>query len=150
MAKIIISRKNEIKQRVRRFKVLIDGELVGEVSGTNAGEFIVSQGRHTIQCKTGWFSSESYEVSLAENDVKVLNVSVNLPYFGIIYVSLIAAILMPFFKRISSGTRELPESWEWARAVVISLVALYYLWFFVIKRKTYLRIVEDTKNIFNT
>ena len=150
MAKIIISRKSEIKQRIRRFKVLIDGEVAGEVTSTNPGEYHVQQGKHIIQCKTGWFSSEPYEVTLGENDVKVLNVTVNLPYFSIVYLVLIAAVLLPFFKRISSGTRDLPEGWDWARAIAIFVVASYYLWFFVVKRKSYLRVVEDTKNIFNS
>lgn len=149
MGKIIISRKNEIKQRIRRFKVFIDGELAGEVTYNNPGEFNLQAGRHSIQCKTGWFSSEPYEISMGENDVKMLQVSVHLPYFSVMYVALIAAVLVPFFKRTSTGSRDLPESWQLVRYGVFLLVAAYYLWFFVIKRKTYLRVSEDTKNIFN-
>lgn len=150
MAKIIVNRKNELQQRLRRFSVFIDGEKVGEVRNGNPEEFAVSQGNHTVQCKFNWFSSKSYDISVRENDVKFLLVRANLPFFWPMYIILFAAILTPFFYRIATDSRDLPEGLQLFRAVIMVVVAIYFLFFMVIKRKTYLIITEDTKNIFNT
>ena len=148
MAKIIINPKTSFQQRLRRFSVYIDGTKAGEAVKGNPEEFVVSAGVHAVQCKMNWYSSNTYEVVVNENEIKFLQVQSNMPYFWLFYTCFLVSLLAPMAMRFLGI--EKPENFETIRAVVLVIVVLYFLFFTFIKRKTYLKVSEDTKNIFNT
>ncbi len=148
MAKIIINPKPSFQQRFRRLSIYIDGTNVGEAVKGNPEEFIVPAGVHTVQCKMNWYSSNTYEVVLNENDIKFLQVESNMPYFWLFYASFLLSLLSPMALKWLGV--EKPANFEMIRAVVLVIVVLYFLFFNFIKRKSYLRVSEDSKNIFNT
>lgn len=148
MAKIVINPKPSFQQRLRRFSVYINGTKAGEVVKGSPEEFVVPAGIHSIQCKMNWYSSNSYEVSLNENDVKLLQVQSNMPYFWLFYTLFIGSLLAPMAMKWLGV--EKPASFETIRAVLLVVVVLYFLFFTFIKRKTYLRVSEDSNNIFNS
>jgi hypothetical protein len=148
MAKIIINPKPSFQQRLRRFSVFIDGTKAGEVLKGNPEEFVVAAGVHTVQCKMNWYSSNTYEISVNESDVKFLQVQSNMPYFWFVYVIFIGSLVSTMFMRWADI--EKPANFDLIRAIILVIVALYFLFFSLVKRKTYLKISEDTRNIFNT
>jgi len=148
MAKIIINPKPSFQQRLRRFSVYINGTKSGEVVKGNPEEFIVPAGVHTVHCKMNWYSSNTYEISINENDVKFLQVQSNMPYFWLFYTLFLGALLIPMVMKWLDI--EKPANLDIIRTAILIMVVLYFLFFTIIKRKTYLKISEDTKNIFNT
>ncbi len=148
MAKIVINPKPSFQQRLRRFSVYIDGTKAGDVLRGNPEEYTVAAGVHTVQCKMNWYSSNTYELNVNENDVKFLQVESNMPYFWFVYIlfigSLVSSLVLQWLNI------EKPQNFELVRAVILVIVALYFLFFSLVKRKTYLKLTEDTKNIFST
>jgi hypothetical protein len=148
MAKIIITPRPLFQQRLRRCTLYIDGIKTGEILKGNANEFIIPAGVHNAQCKMSWYSSNIFQISVNENDVKFLQVQSNMPYFWVFYILFLGSLLAPMVMRVMDV--EKPENFNVIQTVILVIVALYFLFFSFIKRKTYLRISEDTKNIFNT
>lgn len=150
MGKIIINRKNNFRQKIRIFTVFIDGREMGVVRNGVAEEFAVTPGSHKVRCKASWFYSTDYEVFVGEGQVKFLQVEADLPFFWPMYILLIGGLTLPFLYRMITGERDMPDNLQWLRAIVMIVVALYFIFFVVIRRKSYLRITEDTRNIFNS
>jgi hypothetical protein len=148
MAKIIINRKGEWMNRLRKFQVYVDGEKVGEIKNGSAEEFMVSAGHHSLQCKMGRYCSNFCELTTGESDVKFLAVRSNLKFFWVFYSILLVAILAPLVARFLKV--QLPENFETFRIGVLILVICYFLYYTLFRKNSYLSLAEDDKNIFNS
>lgn len=68
-ASIIIKRKSAfLRDRLRRYKVLIDGEERGRIRNGKTVSFDVAPGRHTLRVTIDWAGSPEATVSLEEGD----------------------------------------------------------------------------------
>lgn len=74
MATIKIERKNEYNNRMRDYKIFIDGQQVGTIANRETKEFTTSAGQHTIAAKIDWCSSPDVVVAISENGTKRLKV----------------------------------------------------------------------------
>jgi hypothetical protein len=55
--------------RLRAYKIVIDGEVAGTVRAGRERSFALSPGRHEVAAKVDWASSAPLQVELAEDDV---------------------------------------------------------------------------------
>jgi hypothetical protein len=80
--------KKKWQDRVRAYKILVDGAEVGEVR--QLGEFLVpvAPGRHSVQFKIDWCCSPSIEIEVAEGATEVVACEPNAhPLLAFIYIS---------------------------------------------------------------
>jgi hypothetical protein len=73
--------------RARKYKVLIDGDQVGEIAPGARERFEVLPGTHDVMLKIDWARSQPLRLELAENDEAELFCEpkanlINAPYFA--------------------------------------------------------------------
>ena len=85
MATIKIHRPNKFIGRIRKFKVYVDDNKIGDVSNGETQEFQIAAGQHKIYCKQDFFNSPFiYDFSIEENQTKTFTVQyINKPIFSI-------------------------------------------------------------------
>ena len=74
MAKLIVKREKSFLSSARKFKVIVDEEIVGYVhSGEEAG-FDVAEGEHTVQAGISMLNgiSKKIKVNIGQNDTRVV------------------------------------------------------------------------------
>ena len=66
-ARILISRKREFADYLRRYKVIIDGQEKGRIKNGASFECPLAPGRHSLELKIDWCGSETLEFDLTTN-----------------------------------------------------------------------------------
>jgi hypothetical protein len=147
MAKIIIHRRSSFSHRFRPFEIYIDGEKAGLIKNDGTEEFPVSPGYHKVHCKMSWYYSEAFNVTLGENEIKFLKVDVTQKFLGVVYAGLAIVFVMPIVFRSASWYDE--KTFSMIRLAALILIIVHGLYHSFVARKRYLRVTEDTNNIFN-
>jgi hypothetical protein len=147
MPKIIINRKGEWANRLRKINVFIDGRNAGGVKNDGSEEFVLEPGKHTVECKIDWCSCKPVEMELREGDVKILKLQSGVKYMWVFYIVIIAAFVGRMSYRLSD--KPVPDWVDYAQTVLFSLALVYLVYFLTIGRKQYLSLTEDKDNIFN-
>ena len=75
MTKIIISRIDEVPNRMRDYRLYIDGQKVGTISNGTRKEFDVLPGRHLLCVKIDWAGSPEMPFEIIGNKAAVFKVS---------------------------------------------------------------------------
>jgi hypothetical protein len=78
MASLTIMRDSGYADRIRKYKVVIDGALAGYISNGETKEFAVSPGRHGLCMKIDWCGSKPLEFTVAEGDSVTFQAKSNL------------------------------------------------------------------------
>src|SRR5258706_12581275 len=144
--KIIITRKAEWLNRLRAYRVFIDGIESGKVSNGASEEFITDAGLHKIQCKVNWYGSREFEVQTKPGEVSYLLVKSGMKFFWIFYILLIAGLGFNLFYRFSHIQK--PGYTTNVELALILPAILYLLYYLTFGRKDYLIVSMDTKNVF--
>jgi hypothetical protein len=145
-SKIIITRKSEWLNRLRGYRVFIDGNESGKVGNGSSEEFVTDAGLHKVQCKVSWYGSREFEVETKPGEISYLLVKSGMKYFWIFYILLIGGLGFNLFYRFTHIKRP-----DYAQNVELALVLpaiLYLLYYLSFARKDYLVLSKDTKNIF--
>jgi len=143
--KIVLNRKQEWINRLRTYRVLIDGKEVGSVRNGSAEEFMVTPGTHTVQSKVNWCSSGVYTADLRQDEIIYLKVSNGMKFYWVVFIFILAALLLrQFYYRISERT-----GWLAPVQLVLILPSLcYLLYYLTIGRNKYLELGPDKDNLF--
>lgn len=75
MATIKIQRTSEYNNRMREFKIFVDGQQVGIIANGETKEFATMAGQHTVTAKIDWCSSFDIFIVVVDNETKNLKVS---------------------------------------------------------------------------
>ena len=75
MPLIIINRKDEWMNRLRRINVYLDGEITGTIANGETKAFEVSEGWHQLYSKIDWCSSRTRPFTIAEGETKTFELS---------------------------------------------------------------------------
>ncbi len=65
---IILNRTSTWANRIRKFKVEIDGFVEGVIANGQSVCFTVMPGKHSIRVKYDWYKSEPFELDIAEGE----------------------------------------------------------------------------------
>lgn len=65
---ILLQRSDAWTYRVRKFKVLIDGQVAGTIASGVCERYTVTPGKHRVQVKIDWYSSEVLELNLSAGE----------------------------------------------------------------------------------
>ena len=61
MASLIITRDSGYADRLRAYKVVLNGESIGEIRNGETKEFPIGSGKHALSLKIDWCGSETVE-----------------------------------------------------------------------------------------
>ena len=76
MASIKLHRKREYTNRMRDYKIFIDGLEVGTIANGETKEFATTVGQHSVTAKIAWCSSPDISIKTDDNEIVNLKVSV--------------------------------------------------------------------------
>lgn len=74
MATIRLKRTSEFNNRMRDYKIFIDGQQVGTIGNGETKDFPTKVGHHIVIAKIDWCSSPNISVSVNDNQTKTLKV----------------------------------------------------------------------------
>lgn len=75
MATIKLQRISEYNNRMRDYKIFIDGLQVGTIANGETKEFATTAGQHSVSAKIDWCSSPDISINTDDNETKNLQVS---------------------------------------------------------------------------
>jgi hypothetical protein len=70
---VAVTRARDYCGVLRRLRVLVDGEEIGDVAYGQRGEFALEPGVYSLQVAMDWCRSEPYEVHVCPGEVVELN-----------------------------------------------------------------------------
>lgn len=71
---ITITRNNEFINRLRPYRIYMDGKPLGKIANGKTMEFTVPAGTHTLQAKIDWCGSAEVPFSVQEGDAATFHV----------------------------------------------------------------------------
>lgn len=74
MSSIKIQRTSEFNNRIREYKIYIDGQLIGKIGNGETKYFETTTGLHTLNVKTDWCSSP--DITFNINNIETKNFKV--------------------------------------------------------------------------
>jgi len=74
MSKIIIQRTSENFNRLRDYRIYIDGEKIGTVADGETKDFVISEGQHSIIAKIDWASSPEISFDIKDSETEIFKV----------------------------------------------------------------------------
>lgn len=75
MATIKLQRPSEYNNRMRDYKIFIDGLQVGTIANGETKEFATTVGQHSVTAKIDWCSSPDISIKTDDNEIRNLKVS---------------------------------------------------------------------------
>jgi hypothetical protein len=88
MSTLHISRTRAWTDKFRAYKVLIDGNEVGDISEGAEKTFETPPGNHTVQLKIDWCKSPILNISLVAGQITNMQCGANSnPFLGFLYVT---------------------------------------------------------------
>jgi len=91
MTNLVIRReKNVWQDRLRSYRVIVDGREVGQVANDAVLTARVEPGAHLVQLQIDWCHSNRLEISIAPGETKTLECGPNAkPWTGLLYVTIL-------------------------------------------------------------
>ncbi|MCL3782069.1 hypothetical protein EMN47_16905 [Prolixibacteraceae bacterium JC049] len=139
MAKLIIKRKSEWSNRLKAYKLFIDGKQVESIKNGEIKEFQLEDGTHQVEAKVNWCSTGVFEFEVIDGKTKMYEVSL-FKYGNIIgpLMGLLAVILIIGRRYAEANEIELGNM-KYIAILVIPFF-LYMIYYITLGRKKYLRI----------
>jgi hypothetical protein len=145
-ARIVLNRSSEWINRVRSFKVLIDGQEAGRISNGATEQFPVAAGTHMVGCKVDWCGSNDYELNLQHGETAYVHVKSGMKYYWQFTLPLFVMLLLNFFFTVAKMHK---PAWFNILLILICVpAAIYILYYTLFNRKAYLVITKDDKTLF--
>ena len=145
-SKIIVSRKSEVMNRRRNYRIFIDGKEVGLIKNDSSEEFEVEPGSHNVQCKIDWCYSPTFNVDVKEGKNSYIRVGSGMKFYLPLLILMFIGVFFPMFFKFAK--LPLPDWTNTAKIILVAPVVLYLLYNLTLNRKKYLLITDDTSNPF--
>jgi hypothetical protein len=97
MAKLIVSRTRQFADRLRRYRILIDGDRVASIGPGNTVESDLTPGRHRVTARLDFMSTPPVEIETAPEGIRHLRVGSNLVYSTSLKLVMVLPVLAPFW-----------------------------------------------------
>lgn len=133
MATIRLKRTSEYNNRLRDYKIFIDGQQVGTIANGETKDFPATVGQHIITAKIDWCSSPDISIELKEN------LTINMKVGGFKY----GQILMPIGIGLIVLHFILSKFVEFEYTIFLVTPIFFLLFYYLtIGRKKYLTLTE--------
>ncbi len=137
MAIIKIERTNEFLNRMRDYKIYIDGKEVGTIANGETKTFETNSGQHTLAAKIDWCASPEILININDAETKKFRVGGFKSANWLIFSGL-GVLVLHFLLSETTGINYIISL-----LVPIFLLLGYYL---TLGRKKYLTLVEITSS----
>jgi hypothetical protein len=144
--KIILSRSNEWLNRLRGFKVMLDGAEAARIKNGDSIELMVEPGLHTLKCRIDWCSSKEFIVNAQPGNTAYVKVKSGMKYFWPVYILLIIGLMINFVLEPENSTQKM--QYNIAKAVFMLIPAIYLLYYTVFARDRFLWLGDDKDSVF--
>jgi len=141
--RVILERKNEWLNRLKAYRVELNGTEIGRISNGKSEEYQVPAGTNSIECKVNWCGSTPLNLDIKPGETIYLKVGSGMKFFWAIYAVFIVAIL----GRLLLREKMTPEMNIAAMAIFV-VVLVYFGYYITFGRKHYLKVEEDVNNVF--
>jgi hypothetical protein len=101
MALLRIVRDSGHADRIRAYRVVVDGNTVGKIGDGETKEFPVSAGPHNLSIKIDWCGSKAVPFTVAEGEVLAFDAKSNLRGIRVIGAFLLALFAWSFWVVLS-------------------------------------------------
>ena len=98
---IRLKRQSGYMDKIRKYKIFMDGVNIGEINDGEMKELNGSPGKHTIHLSIDWCKSNKLEITLKENEVLELECGNSMKGFEILLSYLYITILKNSYLWIS-------------------------------------------------
>lgn len=138
---LTIYRQPEWMNRFRMVRIYIDNEYVGSISSNSSREFTVTPGKHTVEGRIDWCSSET--ISLIFDDKRGQIVSLQGPKFekSMIILSTLIGVVLSYYMIFSSVSKTI------FFAAFVPVVG-YRLYYFTLGRNSFIQAKVLNENEF--
>ncbi len=143
--RIILERKSQFLNRLKGYKVMINGLEQGVIRNGKTEEYEMPAGPNEITCRVNWCRSNSFMVDVKAGEAVYLKVGSGMKYFWPVYILVLIVLLLRFARFTFTAYQ---QEVHIASLVILGLACLYYLYYLTIGRNNYLCIGPDTKNVF--
>ena len=133
MATITIQRTSENFNRLRDFRIYIDGEKIGTIADGETKDFIIFSGQHSIVAKIDWCSSPEISFDIKDTDTKTFKVG-GFKGGNTIVLIMIGLVALYFTLKVL-----LQNNYAIFLLLPAALILIYYI---TISRKKYLTLTE--------
>jgi len=133
MAKIILQRTSEYVNRMRDYKIYLDGLKIGTIANGETKQFEINTGQHSIIAKIDWCCSPEINTTFSENETKSLKVGGFKNGNWIMPVGLILIVIVLFLDKYFDNL------WALLLELPPFAILVYYL---TIGRRNYLTLTE--------
>ena len=137
MATIRLKRTSEYNNRMRNYKIFIDGQLVGTIANGETKDFPTTVGQHIVTAKVDWCSSPDITVDINDNQIKNLKVG------GFKYGQILMPVGLGLFVLHFIFSKFADFDYTIFLAAPLFLLMVYYL---TIGRKKYLTLEDVNEN----
>ncbi|MFN8339912.1 MAG: hypothetical protein U0T36_12935 [Saprospiraceae bacterium] len=137
MATIRLKRTSEYNNRMRDYKIFIDGKQVGTIANGETKDFPTTVGQHIVTAKVDWCSSPELSIELKESQTSSLKVG-GFKYGQILMPIGIGLIVLHFIL-----SKFADFDYIMFLVAPLFLLLVYYL---TIGRKKYLTLEEVNEN----
>ena len=96
MASLTVVRDSGYADRMRAYKVILDGVIIGEIRNGQTKEFLVAPGDHQLSLKIDWCGSKAVAFTAAEGETPLFYAKSNLRG-----IRVMAALWFVLFDRMS-------------------------------------------------
>lgn len=138
MATITIKRPHRTTNRFRKYKIFIDGTLLGTLGNGETKAFIIDvAGKHQLQTTIDWFSSDVFSTAITTDENKKFVVDLNpvsTKKWSYFFYSGFCILILDF---ILSKTRHFPYA-----LILMVFPFLYMIYLLIFERKKQLVITE--------
>jgi hypothetical protein len=106
MAEIVIRRPSAWGDKMRSYRIVVDGDHVGTVGENAEARIAVKPGRHTVRLKIDWCWSPPLEIDVDAGMQRTLECGPNAhPFLALVYITFLKN---RYLWLRDSGTRALP------------------------------------------
>lgn len=146
MPKIVITRKSEWMNRLKRFSVLINAKEIGTVKSGGTEEFSTTIGLQEIECKINWYYSNKFIVDIKDGETVYLKVKNNTKNLMFLFIGIVLLFLSLTFLGQKGYIIDIGIST--ARFIYSVFLLAYFFYMLTVGRKKYLLLQPDTSNPF--
>jgi hypothetical protein len=82
-----IHRGGGFTDRARAYKILVDGELAGEIRANETRTLSLAEGEHEVQLKIDWCTSKTLQVGISSNQPADLSCCSRNPFLAFYWVT---------------------------------------------------------------
>lgn len=139
MPTLIVKRSNNWINHFRKYKIYVNGEMIGKIANANTNEFKVPNGNIEIKAKIDWCHSKEINLSMFDDNSKSIKIS-TFKYSDHLVIGYIITFCIYFFSDLFFDfSNKILNVITVAYSLILMTTLIYYL---TIGRRSLIKITD--------